>query len=178
MKAIELDRLDPMANEIRQLTANYKTCKLQRGIIYLAGSIDGQKYSKIMRVRNKAKKLLERCSFKVLCPMRGRENLRKTPIMTRYNIEKVSNVYKNWGFIDRDLMDLKNSDCLLILTGDTPTDGTYLEYGYALWKLDIPIVMIAPTRIGGHGWSNRYASYIAKDLEDAVHFIDNFLFYE
>ncbi len=144
--------------------------KRSRGVVYIGGSIEGQDRKKVLKERMSAQKKLSSKGFKVLCPMRGRDSLKGT---------FATDFFKKrgcWGFIDRDLADLKKSDCHLILTGDVPTDGSWLEFGFSVWKLHIPVVIVAPSRLNKYGWSNRYASYLAKDIDDAIRFIDKFLF--
>lgn len=142
--------------------------------VYLAGRMEGRTYDECIAERNKAKRLLEEHGITVLDPLRGKEYL---------SGKKITREEKPGGMsiaeiIARDKYDMKRSDLLLILTGDDTSDGTWLEFGYAKYKLDIPVVMIAPSRVGKHGWSNYEATYIAKDLDYAINWIIDYFFYE
>ena len=141
--------------------------------VYLAGTMEGRSYEECVTERNVAKMLLNQRGIRVLDPLRGKEYL-AGKIINRD--EKPNGVYIG-EIIARDKYDLERSDLLLILTGDVPSDGTWLEYGYAKYMLDIPVVLIAPLRIGKNGWSNHEATYIAKSLEDAVKWIVDYFFY-
>lgn len=140
--------------------------------VYLGGKLGDRTYEECIAERNKAKKLLEEHGITVIDPLRGKE----------YLVGKTISRYEKPGgmeiseIIVRDKYNLKRSDLLLILTGDEVSDGTWLEFGYAKYKLDLPVVMVAPTRVGQHGWSNYEADYIARSLEEAVNWIANYFF--
>lgn len=140
--------------------------------VYLGGKLGDRTYWECAGERSWAKQLLEERGISVLNPLRGKG----------YLAGKTISRHKKPGGMDiaeiiaRDKYDLKRSDLLLILTGDEVSDGTWLEFGYAKYKLDIPVVMVAPTRIGQCSWSNHEADYIARSLEEAVNWIANYFF--
>jgi len=142
--------------------------------VYLAGNMDGRTDEECVAERNEAKKMLSQNNINVIDPLRGKEYLTGKTI-TRDVKPNGMNIGE---IIARDKYDLGRSDLLLILTGDNPSDGTWLEYGYAKYLLDIPVVLIAPSRVGKNGWSNHEAAYIAKSLEDAVEWIAGYFFYD
>lgn len=142
--------------------------------VYLGGRLENRTYEECLAERNKARELLEERGIKVIDPLRGKEYLAGKTLSRN---EKPGGM-DIAEIIARDKYDLKRSDLLLILTGDDVSDGTWLEFGYARYKLDIPVVMVAPSRIGKHGWSNYEATYIARDLNHAVNWIANYFFVE
>lgn len=142
--------------------------------VYLGGTMDGRTYEECAQERNKARRMLEASGIKVIDPLRGKSFLKGKTISR----DVKPNGMDIGEIIARDKYDLGRSDLLLILTGDTPSDGTWLEYGYAKYFLDIPVVLIAPSRVGKNGWSNHEAAYIAKDLHDAVQWIVGYFFYD
>jgi predicted Rossmann-fold nucleotide-binding protein len=78
------------------------------------------------------------------------------------------------AMVKRDQWLIRRSDLLLVLTGDTPSDGTWHELVYAL-QLPIPVVMIAPRRCQKKnplvGWSNILIKDIVPDLKAACRLI-------
>jgi hypothetical protein len=76
------------------------------------------------------------------------------------------------AFVSRDKWLIRHCDALLVLTGDTPSDGTWREMCYAE-KIGIPVIMIGPKRLRGEivGWSNIEVSHIVTDLDEAVRLI-------
>ncbi len=141
--------------------------------VYLAGRMEGRTYDECIKERNKARELLEAHGITAIDPLRGKEFLLG---------RKISRDEKPGGMniaeiVARDKYDIRRSDLLFILTGDDISDGTWLEFGYARYKLDIPVIMLAPSRIGKYGWSNYEAAYIAEDLEHAINWIVNYFFF-
>lgn len=140
--------------------------------VYLGGKIGGRTYWECAGERARAKQALEERGIKVINPLRGKDYLEGKTI-SRFEKPGGMDIAE---IIARDKYDLKRSDLLLILTGDEVSDGTWLEFGYAKYKLEIPVVMIAPTRIGQYGWSNHEADYIAFNLTAAVDWIAKYFF--
>jgi nucleoside 2-deoxyribosyltransferase len=77
------------------------------------------------------------------------------------------------NFVAKDEYAIEHCDVLLVLTGDTPSDGTGFEMGLALYKVGIPVVMVAPKRCSGEimGFANIKVSSLHPTIEDAVRFI-------
>jgi hypothetical protein len=53
------------------------------------------------------------------------------------------------AFVAKDEYAIRRVDALLVLTGDTPSEGTGWEMGLAHFELHIPIVMVSPLRVKG-----------------------------
>lgn len=75
-------------------------------------------------------------------------------------------------FVSKDEFAIRHCDVLLVLTGDTPSEGTGLEFGLAL-SLGIPVVLVSPKRVKGElmGFWNIKADAIFTTIEEAVQFI-------
>jgi len=76
------------------------------------------------------------------------------------------------AFVAKDEYAIRTCNALLVLTGDTPSEGTGLEFGLAL-ELGIPVVLVSPKRVSGElmGFWNVKASAIFKTVDEAVNFI-------
>lgn len=76
------------------------------------------------------------------------------------------------AFVERDKWLIRRCDALLVMTGDSASDGTWREMTYAE-KLGIPVIMISQQRCAKKimGWSNIEVQYIVPDLETAVRLI-------
>lgn len=81
------------------------------------------------------------------------------------------------SFVTKDEQALRTCNVMLVLTGDTPSEGTGWEMGFAHYVLHLPIIMVAPKRVSGTlmGFSNMKADAIFSTVEEAVEFIaENF----
>ena len=95
--------------------------------LYVAGSIRGLNAREIIEKFKKTKKYIEKqCKEKgiectIYIPTRGKHTSNDGEIWaSNYSLKDI---------IARDEGDVKRSDLILILTGDNPTDGTWLEFG-------------------------------------------------
>lgn len=77
------------------------------------------------------------------------------------------------GFVRKDETNLDKCTVCLVLTGDTPSDGTWWEMARAYYYLKIPIVMVAPKRLHETlmGFSNVKLNYFFETTEAAIVFI-------
>jgi hypothetical protein len=76
-------------------------------------------------------------------------------------------------FVYEDEKGLDGCTCILVLTGDTPSDGAWWEMGKAYFQLKIPVVMVAPKRDREEimGFSNIKVPHIFSTIEGALTFI-------
>lgn len=139
--------------------------------IYLAGSIRGKNAGDVIKFFNANQKYIEdrfkeaNIPVKILSPIRGKHCDDEGKEWTsQYSLHEI---------IERDENDVRNSDMILIQTGDEPSDGTWFEFGLAHYVCKIPVVMVAPLRKEGKkkSWSNHKATYIGDSLKDAVDWI-------
>lgn len=137
--------------------------------IYLGGKMDGRKLAECAKERNDAKALLEKNGFAFIdtLEIEGCKSLTIDCTRAGFEINEI---------IDRDKHYLQMADALLILTGDIPTTGTWLEFGYMKYKLEKPIVVIAPklrkkADKGYQNWTTGEASKVVASLKEAVEWL-------
>lgn len=141
--------------------------------IYLAGKMGGRMGRDVLLERDLAKTACRRYGVDFIDPADG-ENVDPDKVVDLAMDERTMR-----GFVSKDEYAIRHCDALLILTGDTPSEGTGLEYGLAL-SLNMPVVLVAPKRLRGElmGFWNIKASAIFDNVEDAVRFIgDNYAVY-
>lgn len=134
--------------------------------VYMAGKMGGRLGSEVMAERAIAAELLEGADIEAIDPA-ANENVRPDQII---DLKMDYVTMKN--FVAKDEYAIRTCGALLILTGDTPSEGTGLEFGLAL-QLGIPVVMVSPKRVRGElmGFWNIKASAIFSTVEEAVDFI-------
>ncbi len=76
------------------------------------------------------------------------------------------------SFVEKDEYAVRHCDALIVLTGDTPSEGTGQEIAIA-YALHKPIVMVAPKRKRGAlmGFWNVKASAIVDTVWDAAEYL-------
>lgn len=76
------------------------------------------------------------------------------------------------SFVEKDEYAVRGCDALIVLTGDTPSEGTGQEIALAHF-LHKPIVMVAPKRRRGElvGFWNIKASKIVDTVEEAAEYL-------
>ena len=130
--------------------------------LYLAGGIAGLTYKQATALREKAKDLLSDVGVKVLDPMRNEEDLKASKAigvdMQTCEMQEI---------IARDLKDIKESDGIVILTGDTPSWGTGIEFGYTCFVEQKPVFMISKNA-SRYGWAHFLAVKVCPTIEDLV----------
>ena len=109
---------------------------MTRRAVYLSGRIDGLHYDEAVAKRSEATKLLVAAGWDVLDPMRGKTDL------TGGVITDGSTNRSDAEIVLRDIDDMRRCDVMLVLTGDTPSYGTEMEWGYVGIALRKPIVAV------------------------------------
>lgn len=134
--------------------------------VYLAGKMGGRLGQAVLEERAKASDLCEAWDLDSYDPALGEE------IHPDQLVDLAMPYTKMKQFVSKDEFAIRNSDVLLILTGDTPSEGTGLEFGLAL-SLGIPVVIVGPRRTRGElmGFWNVKAAAIFSTVEEAVQFI-------
>lgn len=141
--------------------------------IYLGGSIRGLKAKDVVKHFDDMEAyIMKRCreagiKCHVFSPIRGKKQYISEDGETWNNPRPLKEI------IARDETDLRQCDIDFIMTGDTPTDGTWLEFGLCLYECKIPVVMIAPKRKNNEliSWANEKATFIGKDKKECVDWI-------
>lgn len=136
--------------------------------VYLSGAMGGRKAKDVIQERMKAAELCEKYSLHPVDPGRTER------MQWGRNIGLVFSKKVMAGFVQKDLMLIRRSDVLLVLTGDTPSDGTWVEKTYAK-MVGLPVVMVSPLRCKKRlvGWSNmpEWTDAILPDMDAALKYI-------
>lgn len=134
--------------------------------IYLAGKMGGRMGRDVLLERDLAKSACRRYGVDFIDPAEG-EDIQSDKVVDLAMDERTMR-----GFVSKDEYAIRHCDALLILTGDTPSEGTGLEYGLAL-SLNMPVIVVSPKRVRGElmGFWNIKASALFETAEDAIQFI-------
>lgn len=132
--------------------------------IYLAGNIEGCHYNEVTGWRDAVTcDLIHR--FKILNPMRDKEQLRDSIVGFQHNSKgcTAQEIFR------RDTDDVFQSDIILAYITDK-TIGTSWELGMA-WTLDKHIVIVTTPELAGHPFLSESADYLTNELDDAVKYL-------
>ncbi len=133
-------------------------------VVYLSGKIDGLSYNEATEIRNDIKLKLNSLGIKCLDPMRGKEYL-KDGLINKDTIREDMQF-----IISRDLSDIDESDGIILTTGDTPSWGTGIEFGYMIGKYGyIKPIFVVSNNKERHGWLRFLATYIGSVDEIIEH---------
>lgn len=135
--------------------------------VYLAGAMGGRLGAEVLEERYVATKLLEEADIEVYDPAAD-ENIDAATV-----IDLKLDYLTMKKYVAKDEFAIMNSHVLLVLTGDTSSNGTGWEMGLAHYKLGIPVILVAPKRVyeGLMGFSNVKADALFATIEEAVDFI-------
>lgn len=135
-------------------------------IIYLAGQLTGRSKKDAIAERNQAAKLLKKAGFLVFDPLSIESSDKyKGPVFPKNPSNHDMRIY-----VRKEKNAIENCHAVLLLTGDVPSDGSWLEMGFALYKCRIPVVLISKLRSSGElvSWSNVEASSVVPNMQQAV----------
>lgn len=135
--------------------------------VYLAGKMGGRLGRDVLAERERA---LTACKANDIYAIDPARNERIDP--DKY-VDLRMDYLTMKAFVAKDEYAIRCVDALLVLTGDTPSEGTGWEMGLAHFELHIPIIMVAPKRAAGDlmGFSNIKADAIFATVEEAAEFI-------
>lgn len=138
--------------------------------IYLSGSMAGRVAEQVREERELATDLFAKASIFAVDPAAAEQGLWKKGKAAKIGLKFPLKTMK--AFVVQDKWLIRRCDALLVLTGDTPSDGTWREMVYAE-KIGIPVIMIAPRRKRGEliGWSNIEVANVVEDLGSAIRLI-------
>lgn len=136
--------------------------------VYLAGPIDGLDYSGCTDWRDYAKRELAKDGIEAFSPMRGRENLRNSGV--------ISGTYEgplasSKGITRRDRFDVKNCDVMLTnLRGAKKISiGTMIEYGMAsAWDKLVITIMGRQGDVHEHLMLDEITGYRVETLNEGI----------
>lgn len=135
--------------------------------VYLAGKMGGRLGRDVLDERSRARYFCELNGIAYIDPAQT-ENVDPDKVVDlRMDYVTMKN------FVAKDEYAIRHCDALLVLTGDTPSEGTGWEMGLAHFALGIPVVMVAPKRAAGDlmGFSNIKVDAILPTVEEAAKFI-------
>lgn len=136
--------------------------------VYLAGKMGGRPGKDVLAERKRAREACEANGIDYIDPAEN-ENVpdNDTPIDLRLDYITMKN------FVAKDEYAIRSVNALLVLTGDTPSEGTGWEMGLAHFGLGIPVILVSPKRVKGElmGFSNIKADAIFETVEEACEFI-------
>ncbi len=138
--------------------------------IYLSGSMAGRVAEQVRAERELATKLFSKAGIFAIDPAAAEQKLWRPGKASKIGLKFPAKIMK--AFVAQDKWLIRRCDALLVLTGDTPSDGTWREMCYAE-KIGIPVVMIAPRRRHNElvGWSNIEVPHVVEDLHGAIRLI-------
>ncbi len=139
-------------------------------LIYLAGKMGGRRGAEVLAERDEAFRLCEAADLTPIDPAAG-ENI--DPAKT---VDLAMDYRTMQAFVAKDEYAIRHCDAMIVLTGDTPSEGTGIEFGLAL-SLGIPVIVVSPKRVSGQltGFWNVKASAIFATIEEAVDYLaENF----
>lgn len=138
--------------------------------VYLSGSMAGRVAEQVRAERELAAQLFMKDGIWAVDPAAAEQKLWKSGHKAKIGLQFPGKIMK--AFITQDKFLIRRCDALLVLTGDTPSDGTWREMLYAQ-QIGIPVVMIAPKRTTKElvTWSNFEVPYIVDDLKSAIRLI-------
>lgn len=134
--------------------------------IYLAGRMGGRLGREVLDERRRATKACTYYGLNYIDPAEGENIEADKTIDLRLDFPTMK------SFVAKDEYAIRSCDVLLVLTGDTPSEGTGLEFGLAL-SLNIPVVLVSPKRMRGDlmGFWNIKSTAMFDTVEQACQFI-------
>lgn len=134
--------------------------------VYLAGKMGGRMGHEVLEERYHATEVLESSDIEVYDPAEGENIIANAPVDLQMNYVKMQ------AFVAKDEFAIRNSHVLVVLSGDTPSEGVGLEFGLAL-QIGIPVILVSPKRVAGElmGFWSIKASAIFSTIEEAAEFI-------
>ena len=140
-------------------------------VVYLCGSIT--KNPAHISWRKEVEEKLAKNGIAVLSPLRGKD-LDKISEDGLGTDDVGERPFSAGGFVARDLLDIRNSDALLLFFEDTisrQSIGTWTEFGYAVSE-QIPIVVCSTLHeVVAHPFIYKLATRITPTIDIAVEYL-------
>lgn len=135
--------------------------------VYLSGKMAGRMGKEVIEERAYVTERLEACDIEVCDPALTEPIDPSKPIDLKLDYTTMK------SFVAKDEFGIRTSNLMLVLTGDTPSDGTWWEMGLAHFEVGIPIVVVAPKRCkeGLMGFTNIKVDAMFETVDEAVAFI-------
>lgn len=138
--------------------------------VYLSGKMGGLPVGEIVTTRLEARRLCDQMGLEYFDPAE-KEGLYEMPKDKVIDMGVSRKTMET--FVHDDEAGLDDCSVILVMTGDTPSDGAWWEMCKAHYDLRIPVIMVAPKREKElvMGFSNIKADGIFSTLEGALVYI-------
>lgn len=139
--------------------------------VYLAGAMGGRMGWDVLKERKEAVDLCRSFDLNPYDPAAG-ENVDPTRL-----VDLKLDYLTMKAYVAKDEYAVRNSDVLLVLTGDRTSSGTMWEMGLAHFECGIPVVIVSPKRVAGElmDFTNVKADAVFATTAEAVEWIaENF----
>lgn len=136
--------------------------------IYLAGPIKGQTYKQATEWRKKVAKALDSKNVQCFSPLRGKEYLKNTGVLTNGTYDGVLTTAK--AIMRRDFFDCVRSTVVVVnLLGTRQLSiGTIMEIAWC-YQSQIPaIIIMEEDNIHHHVMLDDAATYVVPTLKEAI----------
>lgn len=133
-------------------------------IVYLSGTITGRPKKEVLAERKRATDLLKAAGFLVFDPVSLEKNTPGANFKINHSKQDMD------VFIRKEKRAIENCHAMLLLTGDIPSDGSWMEAAYMRYKLNAPVIMVSPLRASGKltSWSNVEMTKVVATVEEAI----------
>jgi nucleoside 2-deoxyribosyltransferase len=135
--------------------------------VYIAGAMGGRMGWEVINERKDAVELCRSFDLLPYDPAYGENVDPSKPVDLQLDYLTMK------AFVAKDEHAVRNSDVVLVLTGDCTSSGTSWEMGLAHFECHIPVVVVSPKRVAGElmDFTNIKADAIFSTVEEAVEFI-------
>lgn len=134
--------------------------------IYMGGRLTGRTKAEILAEHKPIRKAIMAKGWKYIDPFEKEEALFQAHEQCGFETQKLP----MREIISIDKQYIRESNIYLYLTGDIPSYGSLLEFGYARYQLVMPMVVIAPKHASGEikNWLNVEADALVDTYNDAL----------
>ncbi len=134
--------------------------------VYLAGKMAGRMGDEVLDERADAICACLDAGIKCVDPAAGENIERGKPVDLSMPYSRMKE------YVAKDEYAIRNCDAVIVLTGDTPSEGTGCEIALASF-LHKPVILIAPKRLKGErmGFWNVKATVIVKNIHEAAEYL-------
>ena len=135
-------------------------------LVYLAGKMGGRLGADVLAERGKAIRACKKAGVGYIDPAEN-ENISPDAV-----VDLAMSFEQMRRFVSKDEYAIRQCDVILVLTADTPSEGTGIEIGLAL-ALHMPVVLVSPKRVAGTlmGFWSCKADAMFNTVEEAVKYI-------
>lgn len=136
--------------------------------VYLAGKLTGRDKKEVFQERKRAILLLEQAGLDVFDPASIEKKNSKDKFTFVFPLNQKIATMASFVKIEKEA--IQSCDALVVLTGDDMSDGSWMEMSFALYKCNLPVVLISKLRYEGRlvSWSNIEATALVPSIDVAI----------